>query len=103
MPSPGIVKLRISIIGKDKSSSEKKLNYYVSELIKLIPDQIYGYGNDSMEGIVGELLKEITKPFSTAESCTGGNVSKMLTSISGSSFILMEVLFLIPINQNQNY
>ena len=61
LPSPGIVKLRISIVGKDKSSSEKKLNYYVSELIKLIPDQIYGYGNDSMEGIVGELLKENNK------------------------------------------
>ena len=85
LPSPGIVKLRISIVGKDKSSSEKKLNYYVSELIKLIPDQIYGYGNDSMEGIVGELLKENNKTLSTAESCTGGNVSKMLTSISGSS------------------
>lgn len=85
LPSPGIVKLRISIVGKDKSSSEKKLNYYVSELIKLIPDQIYGYGNDSMEGIVGELLKENNKTISTAESCTGGNVSKMLTSISGSS------------------
>ena len=85
LPSPGIVKLRISIVGKDKSSSEKKLNYYISELIKLIPDQIYGYGNDSMEGIVGELLKENNKTLSTAESCTGGNVSKMLTSISGSS------------------
>ena len=85
LPSPGIVKLRISIIGKDKASSEEKLNYYVSELIKLIPDQIYGYGNASMEGVVGELLKENNRSLSTAESCTGGNVSKMLTSISGSS------------------
>ena len=85
LPSPGIVKLRISIIGKDKASSKEKLNYYVSELIKLIPDQIYGYGNASMEGVVGELLKENNRTLSTAESCTGGNVSKMLTSISGSS------------------
>ena len=66
LPSPGIVKLRISVMGKDKASSEKKLNYYVSELIKLIPDQIYGYGNDSMEGIVGELLKDNNKTLSTA-------------------------------------
>ena len=85
LPSPGIVKLRISIIGKDKASSEEKLNYYVSELIKLIPDQIYGYGNASMEGVVGELLVENNQTLSTAESCTGGNISKMLTSISGSS------------------
>jgi len=85
LPSPGIVKLRISVIGKDKISSEKKLDYYVSELIKLIPDQVYGYGNASMEGVVGELLIDKKQTLSTAESCTGGNVSKMLTSISGSS------------------
>ena len=85
LPSPGIVKLRISIIGKDKASSKEKLNYYVSELIKLIPDQIYGYGNASMEGVVGELLKENNRTLSTAESCTGGTIAKMLTSKSGSS------------------
>lgn len=85
LPSPGIVKLRISIIGKDKVSSEEKIDYYVSELINLIPDQIYGYGNASMEGVVGKLLKDKKQTLSTAESCTGGNVSKMLTSISGSS------------------
>ena len=85
LPSPGIVKLRISIIGKDKASLEEKLNYYVSELIKLIPDQVYGYGNASMEGVVGDLLKDNNQTLSTAESCTGGNVSKMLTTISGSS------------------
>ena len=38
-----------------------------------------------MEGVVGELLKVNNQTLSTAESCTGGNVSKMLTSISGSS------------------
>ena len=52
---------------------------------KLIPDQIYGYGNATMEGEVGNLLTAKNQTLSTAESCTGGNVSKMLTSISGSS------------------
>jgi nicotinamide-nucleotide amidase len=85
LPSPGIVKLRLSIIGKDKSLLEEKLNHYISELNKLIPDQIYGYGNATMEGEVGNLLTAKNQTLSTAESCTGGNVSKMLTSISGSS------------------
>jgi len=85
LPSPGIVKLRLSIIGKDKTSSEAKLDYYILELNKLISDQIYGYGNATMEGEVGKLLTAKNQTLSTAESCTGGNVSKMLTSISGSS------------------
>ncbi|MEJ6754403.1 MAG: competence/damage-inducible protein A [Flavobacteriales bacterium] len=85
LPSPGIVKLRLSIIGKDKTSSEAKLDYYILELNKLIPDQIYGYGNATMEGEIGKLLTAKNQTLSTAESCTGGNVSKMLTSISGSS------------------
>ena len=85
LPSPGIVKLRISIIGKDKASSEEKLNYYVSELIKLIPDQIYGYGNATMEGEVGKLLKLKTKLFLLLRVVQVGMFLKCLLSISGSS------------------
>ena len=85
LPSPGIVKLRLSIIGSDKLILEKKLDDAIDELKALIPDQIYGYGNVTMEGIVGNLLKDRELTVATAESCTGGSVSKMLTSISGSS------------------
>ena len=85
LPSPGIVKLRLSIIGKDRKSSEEKLNSYILKLKKLIPEQIYGYDTDTMEGVVSDLLKEKKHTLSTAESCTGGNISKMITSISGSS------------------
>ena len=85
LPSPGIVKLRLSIIGLDKLILEKKLDDAIDELKALIPDQIYGYGNATLEGVVGELLKERELTVATAESCTGGSIAKMLTSISGSS------------------
>ena len=85
LPSPGIVKLRLSIIGKDRKSSEEKLNSNILKLKKLIPEQIYGYDTDTMEGVVSNLLIEKKYTLSTAESCTGGNISKMITSISGSS------------------
>lgn len=85
LPSPGIVKLRLSIIGKDRKSSEEKLNSNILKLKKLIPEQIYGYDTDTMEGVVSNLLREKKYTLSTAESCTGGNISKMITSISGSS------------------
>lgn len=85
LPSPGIVKLRLSVLGLDQLILEKKLDDAIDELKALIPDQIYGYGNVTMEGIVGNLLKDRELTVATAESCTGGSVSKMLTSISGSS------------------
>ena len=85
LPSPGIVKLRLSVVGLDQLILEKKLDDAIDELKALIPDQIYGYGNVTMEGIVGNLLKGRELTVATAESCTGGAVSKMLTSISGSS------------------
>jgi nicotinamide-nucleotide amidase len=85
LPSPGIVKLRLSIVGLDKLILERKLDEVINELKALIPDQIYGYGNATMEGVVGELLKDKNQTLSTAESCTGGSVAKMLTSVSGSS------------------
>ena len=85
LPSPGIVKLRLSIIGLDKLILEKKLDDAIDELKALIPDQIYGYGNATLEGVVGELLKGRELTVATAESCTGGSIAKMLTSISGSS------------------
>ena len=85
LPSPGIVKLRLSIIGLDKLILEKKLDDAIEQLKALVPDQIYGYGNATLEGVVGNLLKHKDQTLSTAESCTGGSVAKMLTSISGSS------------------
>ena len=98
LPSPGIVKLTLSVLGLDQLILEKKLDDAIDELKALIPDQMYGYGNVTMEGIVGNLLKDRELTVATAESCTGGSVSKMLTSISGSSSYFKEVYLAIPIN-----
>ena len=85
LPSPGIVKLRLSLLGKDGKKIVATLNKHIDLLNKIIPDQVYGYENDTMEGIVGDLLTAQNASVSTAESCTGGAVAKMITSVSGSS------------------
>ena len=46
---------------------------------------MYGYEEDTMEGVVGDLLTAQNASISTAESCTGGAVAKMIASVSGSS------------------
>ena len=83
LPSPGIVKLRLSAMGdpylKNLVESE------IPKLKKIIGNAMYGFDNDTMELIVGKLLKEKNATLSLAESCTGGNISKLVTSVSGSS------------------
>ena len=85
LPSPGIVKLRLSLLGKDGKKIVATLNKHIDLLNKIVPDQVYGYEDDTMEGVVGDLLTAQNASVSTAESCTGGAVAKMITSVSGSS------------------
>ena len=85
LPSPGIVKLRLSLYGSNVKAVKEKLNQHIKKLSSLIPDQIFGFENDTMELVVSELLKTANSTVSIAESCTGGAISKLLTSISGSS------------------
>ena len=85
LPSPGIVKLRLTATGLNKAELSRKIDKQIIRLKKLIPDQIYGFNADKMEDVVGEMLKTNHKTVSTAESCTGGAVAKMLTTKSGSS------------------
>jgi nicotinamide-nucleotide amidase len=57
----------------------------VKKLYITIPDLIYGEDEKSLEMVIGQLLKERKKTLSTAESCTGGKIAQMITSIPGSS------------------
>ena len=85
LPSPGIVKLSLSLLGENQKAIILKLEEHIQHLQKIIPNQIYGYEDDTMEGVVGQLLSEKNETVATAESCTGGAVAKMITSVSGSS------------------
>jgi len=85
LPSPGLVKLRISAYGKDESTLRDEVLSAAEELKCIISEYVFGEDEDTMESIVGDLLKLKNKTLSLAESCTGGNISKIITSIPGSS------------------
>lgn len=89
LPSPGIVKLRVSAGGKDVSELKVIVDSYCEKLYDLIPEWIYGEGDDRMEALVGKLLTNKKQTLSTAESCTGGYISHLITSVSGSSSYYM--------------
>ncbi len=85
LPQPGIVRLRLTGSGPEKSIVESEINKYTDALYQLIPEYIYGEGNDSLELVAGKLLKAHQYTLATAESCTGGYIAHLITGIPGSS------------------
>ncbi|MCG3164263.1 MAG: Nicotinamide-nucleotide amidohydrolase PncC [Bacteroidia bacterium] len=89
LPSPGMVRLRLSASGNDETTLRKTINNKVSELEKIIPQHIYGYEKDKLEEIIGKLLKQKNQTLALAESCSGGLIAHMITSVPGSSAYFM--------------
>ena len=85
LPSPGIVKLRITAFGNNEAELSARIDDSIENLKKLIPKYIFGYEKDRIEEVVGQLLKEKGSSLSLAESCTGGNIAHLITGVSGSS------------------
>lgn len=85
LPQPGIVKLRMSCTAETEEIAHSLVAIEEEKLCKIIKPYIWGYDNDTIEEVVGKLLLKYGETVSTAESCTGGNISRMLTRISGSS------------------
>ncbi len=85
LPNPQSLKLRLSARGDDRAYLSQLLEERISELTKIIPDNIFGFEDDSMAGNIGKILKEKGLTVSTAESCTGGNIAHFFTLNPGSS------------------
>jgi nicotinamide-nucleotide amidase len=86
LPGLGRVRLRLSGRGTDKNLLEKAIDERVVSLTKIIGDIIVGFDEDeTLEVVVGKLLTQQKKTIATAESCTGGSVAQLLTSVAGAS------------------
>ncbi len=85
LPQPGIVRLRLTAMGDDKEKLQKELDNQDEKLRRIIPDLIFGYGNDTMETVLADLIHRKQKTLTTAESCTGGYIAHLITSVPGSS------------------
>ena len=86
LPSPGRVRLRLTARGNHKEVLENAVHENVQSLTKIIGDIIVGFDDDeTIEVIIGRMLKEQGKTIATAESCTGGKIAQMLTSVAGAS------------------
>jgi nicotinamide-nucleotide amidase len=90
LPSPGMVRLRLSSKGLNEAELIQKIETEIENIKPLIQKYIYGYeeyGKDQpkIEEILGKLLLEKNLTLGLAESCTGGYISHLITSVAGSS------------------
>lgn len=79
------VRLRISIYGGDKGGEEARIEAEMVKLREILGDSMYSEQDDSLEGCIGRMLESKGMTVSAAESCTGGVISSLFTSIPGSS------------------
>jgi nicotinamide-nucleotide amidase len=85
LPGIGTVKLRLTASGADRATVQNALDVEVGKLVPQIDKHIYGYDDDQLEEIIGQLLLSKGKTIATAESCTGGYIASQITMVPGSS------------------
>ena len=85
LPSLGQVKLRLTAVGNDRGMLKDEVEKQIDRLKPLAGKYIFGYNGDQIQEVVGGMLKNNQLTLATAESCTGGYLAHMITSVPGSS------------------
>lgn len=79
------VRLRLSIYGGARQEEEARIEAELARLKPFLGDYIYSEQDDTLQECIGRLLTANGKTVSAAESCTGGSIAALFTSVPGSS------------------
>jgi len=79
------IRIRITVRGTSSQDAYEKLNFWEKEIRKRLAPYIFGVDGESMEEVVGNLLRKANATIAVAESCTGGLIGHRLTNVPGSS------------------
>ena len=79
------IRLRLSIYGGKRDEEKARVEEQIVRLKEILGNKVYSDQDDTLEATVGRLLKSAGKTLSAAESCTGGEISHLITSVPGSS------------------
>jgi len=85
LPSPMMVRLRLSGYGADRTLIEAEIDRRVKDLLTIIPEYVFGYDDENLAVVIGRILVKLDLSLAVAESCTGGSIARFITSNSGSS------------------
>jgi nicotinamide-nucleotide amidase len=86
LPSPGVLRLRLSISGDNTDQLNRQLIDKMNELSVLLgANHVFGFDDETLQQVIGNLLKVTHSSLSLAESCTGGYIAHLVTSVPGAS------------------
>ncbi|RXQ94435.1 competence/damage-inducible protein A [Ancylomarina salipaludis] len=85
LPSPGVVRLRMSLVGDDEAELKAIVEEQLAGLKTILGERIFAFDDEKIEQVIANLLLDTRKTVALAESCTGGNMAHMLTAMAGSS------------------
>ena len=85
LPNYGMVRLRLTAIGFDKNNTETSVTTEFEKLQVLVKQYLVTAEDEPMEKVVAKLLLQRHQTMATAESCTGGYIAHLITSMAGSS------------------
>ena len=85
LPAPGQVKVRLVAQGEDEATLGASVAVFREKIVDRIGQHVYSCNSETVEEAIGRKLIEAKATVATAESCTGGYIAHMLTSIAGSS------------------
>jgi nicotinamide-nucleotide amidase len=79
------IRLRLSCYGGEAARQMEKMEVEIAKLKEILGDLIYADEDSNLETQIGKLLKEHGLTLSAAESCTGGEIAHLITTVPGSS------------------
>lgn len=85
-----IVDLKVTAESKQKIWAKKAIRQISREFYKVFGEDIYGEDEETLESVVGKLLKKRGETLAIAESCTGGLIAHKITGVPGSSAYFKE-------------
>lgn len=85
LPNYSGTDLRLLATDTSADGARSKVARLAEKLETILGPYVFGKDNETLEGVVGQLLKDNDKSLSVAESCTGGQLGMTVTSVSGSS------------------
>jgi nicotinamide-nucleotide amidase len=85
LPNFGMVRLRLTATGKNEAEIAAEVDKLFIELQGQLQDVLVINEDKTLEEALGIMLTKHQKTIATAESCTGGYISHLITSVPGSS------------------
>lgn len=85
LPSPGVVKVRLTLTGGDAEAIRTAVRKKADEFLAIAGEYVFAEGDTPIEKVVGDELRRRQLTIATAESCTGGRIASVLTAYPGSS------------------